>query len=749
MNQLSRLALPGAVLLAAAAFAQTPVGSALTYQGELRQSGNPVTGAADFRFRLYSADTGGSQLGPEVPINNGALTGGRFTVSLDFGGSGVGPAARGLVFDVRSPAGAGVFVTLSPRQRLTAAPVAQFALGAASAVTAANATTAANASQLNGQPGSFYQSASNLTGTLPSGALSGVYSGALTFSASPSFTGAGSPFSVTSSTLVSNLNADLLDGLNSSAFLQSIPVPITLVGTSSGHIVLGQNSSTTSTSSGVYGRSSAATGTTYGGRFETASASGIGVSGKAEALSGTNYGGRFESLSPDGTGVYGFAANAGGFTYGVYGRSNSTLGSGVYGQATAATGMTTGVNGESSGTSGRGVFGRATSATGTTHGGWFESDSTEGRGVFGRAGAGTGLTIGVYGDSESTSGIGVFGVANAASGTTFGGRFHSDSTSGRGVHGFALAPSGTTYGVLGESASTSGRGVAGLANAPSGTTYGGRFDNESTSGRGVLGYATAATGTTYGVVGETASTAGYGVYGVATASGVTVTYGGYFESLALAGRGVVGVGPGYGVIGEEGGGIFSYGVYAVGDIGASGTKPFRIDHPDDPGNKYLLHYSVESPEVINFYSGTIALDAAGEAFVELPPYFARINRDPRYTLTAVGAPMPMLHVALEIDGSALITGAAAEPGEAVPVCSFRIAGGARGGRVSWEVKALRNDRWVQQHGAPVELDKQDHEKGTYQHPGLYGQPPEKGMNYRPRPGVTETLIATQGQGGQP
>ncbi len=126
MNWLSRLALPGAVLLASAVVAQTPVGSALTYQGELRQSGNPVNGTADFRFRLYSADTGGSQLGPEIPITNGALAGGRFTVSLDFGGTAFGSDARWLEIDVRSPAGAGVFVTLSPRQRLTAAPVAQF-----------------------------------------------------------------------------------------------------------------------------------------------------------------------------------------------------------------------------------------------------------------------------------------------------------------------------------------------------------------------------------------------------------------------------------------------------------------------------------------------------------------------------------------------------------------------------------------------------------------------------------------------
>lgn len=746
MTWLSRLAVSWGVfvlLTARGASAQTPVGSALTYQGELRQSGNPVSGTADLRFRLYTADAGGAQIGSEISMTNAALTSGRFTAALDFGASAFGPEARWLEIDVRSPAGAGAFVTLVPRQRVTPAPAAQFALQAGSA---ASAATAANATQFNGQSASFYQNAANLSsGTLPDARLSGAYTGAVTFSNLANvFSGSGAG--------LTGVNAELLDGLNSTAFLQSVPAPLTLTGSSAGHIVLGQNASTTSTSSGVYGRSSAASGTTYGGRFETASPSGIGVFGKAEALTGVNYGGRFETLSPTGYGVYGLAVGAGGLNNGVYGRTDSTLGRGVMGDATAATGATTGVYGASSSTSGRAMFGRATAGTGITHGGWFESDSTDGRGVYGRAGAGTGLTIGVYGDSESTSGMGVFGVAGGASGTTFGGRFHSHSTSGRGVHGFAPAASGTTYGVLGESNSTSGRGVAGLASATSGTTYGGRFDNESTSGRGVLGFATAATGTTYGVVGENNSADGYGVYGVATASGLTVTYGGYFESLAQAGRGVVGVASagGHGVVGQENGGIFSYAVYAVGDTGASGTKSFRIDHPDDPGNKYLLHYSVESPEVINFYSGTIALDAAGEAEVELPPYFARINRDPRYTLTAVGAPMPMLHVAMEIDGAALIAGAAAEPGEAVSACSFRIAGGARGGRVSWEVKALRNDRWVQRHGAPVEVDKQDLEKGTYQHPDLYDQPPEKGMNYRPRgPGVPAPIIATQGQGGQP
>jgi len=88
----------------------------------------------------------------------------------------------------------------------------------------------------------------------------------------------------------------------------------------------------------------------------------------------------------------------------------------------------------------------------------------------------------------------------------------------------------------------------------------------------------------------------------------------------------------------------------------------------------------------------------------------------------------MLHVAAEISADALRAGEKAAPGETLPLCWFRIAGGVAGGRVSWRVEALRNDRWVQQHGAPVEVEKQDLERGRYQHPELYGQPAEKGMD---------------------
>jgi hypothetical protein len=177
-------------------------------------------------------------------------------------------------------------------------------------------------------------------------------------------------------------------------------------------------------------------------------------------------------------------------------------------------------------------------------------------------------------------------------------------------------------------------------------------------------------------------------------------------------------GTNYGVFGQSNS-AQGFGVFASGAVGAS-IKSFRIDHPDDPANKYLRHYCHEGPEPQNVYNGTVILDGRGSATIELPHYFSKISRDPRYTLTAVGAPMPLLHVSVEISESALRDGG---------TCSFSIGGGAPGHKVSWRVDAVRNDAWVRTNGAPVEIDKDGLEKGTYQHPELFGQPPEKGLGY--------------------
>ena len=64
---------------------------------------------------------------------------------------------------------------------------------------------------------------------------------------------------------------------------------------------------------------------------------------------------------------------------------------------------------------------------------------------------------------------------------------------------------------------------------------------------------------------------------------------------------------------------------------------FKIDHPDDPANQYLVHSFVESPDMMNIYNGVVRTGADSLAIVELPDYFSSLNKDFRYQLTVVGA----------------------------------------------------------------------------------------------------------------
>ena len=334
------------------------------------------------------------------------------------------------------------------------------------------------------------------------------------------------------------------------------------------------------------------------------------------------------------------------------------------------------------------IFGSHTATSGSTFGVWGQSAGSSGVGVLGWATATTGWTRGVVGINSSPSGGGVVGAAYAATGETYGVFGEAASVSGTGVWGNATATSGSTFGVRGQSASTNGVGVWGWATATTGWTRGVVGINFSPSGGGVVGAAYAPTGATYGVMGESSSAAGMGVQGIARAT-TGVNYGVYGVSSSPDG----------------------FGVYAQGDMGASGLKSFRIDHPLRPETHYLLHYCTEAPEPLNAYSGVAALDARGEAWIELPDYFDAINRDPRYTLTPIGAPMPNLHVAVEVQGN-----------------RFKIAGGAPGKRVSWRVEAVRNDPYVQRRGFQAEREKPREHIGKYLHPELYGQPKERAIH---------------------
>jgi hypothetical protein len=117
------------VAVCGAAKAQTAQGTSITYQGQLRFQNGLMSGSADFEFRLFDSDTGGGQVGPTLAASGLALSDGRFAVQLDFGVSAFTGAARWLEISVRTATGgSGPFVTLTPRQAITATPYALFAL---------------------------------------------------------------------------------------------------------------------------------------------------------------------------------------------------------------------------------------------------------------------------------------------------------------------------------------------------------------------------------------------------------------------------------------------------------------------------------------------------------------------------------------------------------------------------------------------------------------------------------------------
>lgn len=111
-----------------AAAALTPMTNrAFTYQGLLRASGTPVSGATDVRFTIYDAAVGGVALSAAqlVTLN---VSDGLVTVTLNDAGqfpdSLFDGRAAWIQIEVRNPSNVGNFTALTPRQPFVAAPVA-------------------------------------------------------------------------------------------------------------------------------------------------------------------------------------------------------------------------------------------------------------------------------------------------------------------------------------------------------------------------------------------------------------------------------------------------------------------------------------------------------------------------------------------------------------------------------------------------------------------------------------------------
>ena len=91
-----------------------------------------MNGACDFQFGLYDAPSAGAQQGITQQVNLVTVTNGLFTVLLNgasqFGSAAFTGSAAWLATVVRCPAGSGGYTPLAPRQQLTAAPYALYAL---------------------------------------------------------------------------------------------------------------------------------------------------------------------------------------------------------------------------------------------------------------------------------------------------------------------------------------------------------------------------------------------------------------------------------------------------------------------------------------------------------------------------------------------------------------------------------------------------------------------------------------------
>ena len=435
--------------------------------------------------------------------------------------------------------------------------------------------------------------------------------------------------------------------------------------TDAGYGVAGTNGANTENAVAVFGGvpdiGSGVLGSAGGGFGVSGTAvKGIGVFGTASDALGVGVRGTGVS---DGTGVMGNVPDSGVGVLGVAGN-----GTGVSGSA----GNGTGVAGSAAG--GTGVAGSATTGTGVL------GKATKSLGVA-VAGAGAASGIGVLGTVPST-GYGVKGAAGSGFGV-----YGSATTGGVGVGGANVADD--SIAVQGVASGSGGIAVQGLGQGTGSTGVNGQAPD------GGIGVSGSTPGQGYGLYGSVAG-AGIGVYGTAGTGGLAARFDG---TVAVNSNLVMGDGS---EVAQTSMTATSVGTPTLNCDTLNGAhKHFRIDHPLDPANKFLVHSCVEAPERLCLYTGRAVLGANGHARVELPSYFDALNEAPLVQLTGVGA--HAVHLVEEVRDRAFVIG------------------GAAGQVVHWQVSGVRHDAASVARPLVVELDK-GAERGNYVAPELHGAP---------------------------
>jgi hypothetical protein len=132
---------PLAFWLVIASAALAAPGGMFTYQGRLLDGGQPANGEYDLQFALSDAPLEAGYIGPTLNAAPVAVSNGLFTVALDFGAGVFDGSARWLEIGVRANGSSDPYTLLNPRQPITAAPYALYAITAGTANTGSGTNT--------------------------------------------------------------------------------------------------------------------------------------------------------------------------------------------------------------------------------------------------------------------------------------------------------------------------------------------------------------------------------------------------------------------------------------------------------------------------------------------------------------------------------------------------------------------------------------------------------------------------------
>lgn len=316
------------------------VTNGFTYQGQLVDTGIVANGQYDLDFRLYDASSGGNQVGADVFANDIPVNNGLFTTQLDFGNVFNGTALW-LEISVRPGASGGAYTTMTPRQSLTAAPFALYALNDAHWVS--NGTAIQNRS--NGFVG--INRTTKITGSEYFGVNANTSGYAGMYINTTSATG--TPFYGYSAADGADTAWTEWDGGTKKWAVINNGTRLTVEDT--GDVGIGTTSPTTrlevSTTTSTAIKATTSAGNSYG---VYGSGSSAGIYGTSGASNGAGVLGNNDSST--GTGVWGETSGNGGAA-GVAGYAN--FGTGVYGQTS----------------SGYGIYGSNGGSNSTGYAGWF------------------------------------------------------------------------------------------------------------------------------------------------------------------------------------------------------------------------------------------------------------------------------------------------------------------------------------------------------------------------------------------